>query len=161
MSIVSSLIANTTTLPSEQRRAQDEACAAGAGRAGTICGGCGRTFARRQGLLSHARGAAGRVSLLDFIKTIGPANDSYPNADIELELAGFLAGAAARDPVDVRIIEDVMGLIVDDDAVDAYQDGLIEHALDLIAQRSKPLSMPRSPIEQMIDRACGVSWSGP
>lgn len=87
--------------------------------------------------------------------SIGPANDSYPNADIELELAGFLAGAAAHDPVDVRIIEDV-GLYVDDDAVDLYQEGLIEHATELVEKRAAALRRPRSLIERMIDEACGI-----
>lgn len=87
------------------------------------------------------------------------ANDHYQYADIEIELAGYLAEAESRDPEAVRIIENVMGLHVDYDAVDLYMEGMVDGALDRIAEREAPPPRPRTPIEMMVDEACGVPWS--
>lgn len=76
--------------------------------------------------------------------------------DIEITLAAYLAEAWAREPEVLRIIEDVMHLHVDDDAIEVYEEGLIELALDRIAERERALNRPRSPIELMVDRACGI-----
>lgn len=76
--------------------------------------------------------------------------------DIEIKLAAYLAEAWAREPEVLRIIEDVMHLHVDNDAIEVYEEGLIEAALDQIAGRERAFSRPRSPIEMMVDRACGI-----
>jgi len=87
------------------------------------------------------------------------ANDDYQDSDIEIELAGFLASAAARDPEDVRIIDDVMSLEVDDESVELLQNGHIEVALERIGRREFAPKRPRTPLETMIDKACGVPWA--
>lgn len=87
------------------------------------------------------------------------SNDNYPHADIEIQLAELLASSANRDLEDVEIIERIMGLEVDDDAIELLQEGCIEVALDKIADREAPPPRPRSWIESMVDRACGVPWA--
>jgi len=90
--------------------------------------------------------------------TLGPANDDFPHADIEIELAGHLADVESRDPECAQIIEDVMQVEVDDDAFELLIEGMVEVALDRIAIRESP-PRARTSLEMMIDRACGVPWS--
>ncbi len=72
-------------------------------------------------------------------------------SDIELDLADHLAHAAG-DP------DDVLDAIVPDlsQCRPEYFEELIERALDRIAEREAAFRRPRSPIAQMVDRACGI-----
>jgi hypothetical protein len=82
--------------------------------------------------------------------------------DVEIRLAAALAESYARDwETLLEYMPELEGADDDDrEAVLAlYEDGLIERALDEIADRDEQARQPRrrrSPIEMMVDQACGI-----
>lgn len=72
--------------------------------------------------------------------SLGPSNDEPWCVRVEIELAGFLAETnCLHEP----------GLIRGD-----YEGGLIDGTLERLGPYQPP--RPRSPIEMMVDRACGL-----
>jgi len=80
--------------------------------------------------------------------------------DIEISLAEWLAEMNNRDTPFLELAAEI-GFDPDDEASrDGYEDGLIEGALDKIAEREAAFKRPRSPLAMMIDRACGIIRDG-
>jgi hypothetical protein len=76
--------------------------------------------------------------------------------DIEIDLAEWLAEMNNRDPSFLDLAEEI-GFDPDDPAaLEGYEEGLIEGALDKIAERVAAFSRPRPPLYQLIDRVCGI-----
>lgn len=83
-------------------------------------------------------------------------------SDIEIWLAEALAESYARD---CETLAEYMPEIADLDENErtelllVYEDNLIDFALNKIAKREEQTTRPprpRSPIEMMVDRACGI-----
>jgi len=97
---------------------------------------------------------AGGQQLKQSALPLGKSNDDHPMAGVEIYLAKLLAESAHRHtPGATR---------------DAYEEGMIDAVLDgelLGSQREQQAqveaaaraSRPRSPIERMVDQACGVT----
>lgn len=76
----------------------------------------------------------------------------------EMLLAECLADLYARDTEALRSfmpeVEDLETLT--DDDLESYVDGFIDAALQIDAQECKAIARPRTQLEMMVDRACGI-----
>jgi len=78
------------------------------------------------------------------IPRLGPSNDTFDTAHIEMWLGECLADNPHR--ADIEMVWA------------AWDETVIDCALDDIERLKKAPRRPRSPIEQMVDRACGIDW---
>ena len=80
------------------------------------------------------------------VKSLGPANDDHDAAVIEIRLAELLAEDAVMfEPGAER---------------DEVDEAIIAAAVHRLAELERSRARPRSPIEQMIDSACGLDRDG-
>jgi hypothetical protein len=77
---------------------------------------------------------------------------------VELWLAEILAELYARDykSMVVWLPETEYLPDLDDAELEAYAEGFVEAALDKLAAMSASMRRPRTALEMMIDRACGI-----